>query len=177
MASQMQKSMKSCVHCLQHEGKWSKVPLHSIVSTAPMDLLHVGFTSIEMTVEPNRPPKVANVLVFQDHFTKHLMAYVTLNQTAKTVAKFLYQGYISISGGPARLLSDCGVNFMSNIISEMCKLLGVKTLQTMPYHPQMNGLVERSHQTIMQMIVKLGEDDKADWSGHLAEIVHVHYAT
>ena len=41
----------------------------------------------------------------------------------------------------------------------------------MPYHPQMNGLVE-SHQTIMQMIGKLGEDKKADWLGHLAEIVH-----
>ena len=28
--------------------------------------------------------------------------------------------------------------------------------------PQTNGLVERSHQTIMQMIGKLGEDKKAN---------------
>ena len=28
----------------------------------------------------------------------------------------------------------------------------------MPYHPQMNGLVERLHQTIMHMIGKLGEE-------------------
>ena len=47
----------------------------------------------------------------------------------------------------------------------------------MPYHPQMNGLVERSHQTIMQMIGKLGEDKKANWPGHLAEIVHAYNAT
>ena len=147
-------------------------PLHPIVSTAPVDLLHVDFTSIEMTMQPNSPPKVANVLVFQDHFTKHVIAYMNPDQTAKTVARFLYQGYISIFGAPARLLSDCSMNFMSNIISEMCKLLGVKKLQTMPYHPQMNGLVERSHQTIMQMIRKLGEDEKANWPGHLAEIVH-----
>ena len=80
---------------------------------------------------------------------KHIMAYVTLNQTAKMVAKFLYQGYISIFGVLARLLSDCGANFMSNIISEMGKLLGMKKLRTTSYHPQMNGLVERSHQTIM----------------------------
>ena len=45
-----------------------------MVATAPMDLLHVDFTSIEMTLELNRPPKAANVLVFQDHFTKHIMA-------------------------------------------------------------------------------------------------------
>ena len=42
-----------------------------------MDLLHIDFTSFEMTMEPNRVPKVVNVLVFQDHFTKHIMAYVT----------------------------------------------------------------------------------------------------
>ena len=47
----------------------------------------------------------------------------------------------------------------------------------MPYHPQTNGLVEGSHQTIMQMICKLGEDKKANWPGHLAEIVHAYNAT
>ena len=77
MANQMQQSIKSCMHCLQHEGNLSKAPLCPIVATAPMDLLHVDFTSIEMTLELNRLPKVANVLVFQDHFIKHIMAYVT----------------------------------------------------------------------------------------------------
>ena len=47
----------------------------------------------------------------------------------------------------------------------------------MPYHPQTNWLVERSHQTIMCMIGKLGEDKKADWPSHLAEIVHAYNAT
>ena len=47
----------------------------------------------------------------------------------------------------------------------------------MPYHPQTNGLVERSHQMIMYMIGKLGEDKKADWPSHLAEIVHTYNVT
>ena len=47
----------------------------------------------------------------------------------------------------------------------------------MPYHPQTNGLVEMSYQTIMQMGGKLGEDKKADWPGHLAEIVHAYNVT
>ena len=177
MTNQMQQSIKLCAHCLQHEGNLSKAPLHPIVATAPMDLLHVDFTSIETTLELNRLPKVTNVLVFQDHFTKHVMAYVTPTQVPKTVAKFLYQGYISIFGALARLLSDWGANIMSSITDEMCKLLCMKKLQTMPYHPQMNGLMERSHQTILQMIGKLWEDKKADWPGHLAEIVHGYNAT
>ena len=91
---------------------------------------------------------------------KQVMAYVTPNQTAKTVTKFMYQGYISILGALARLLSDWGANFMISITDKMCKLHGVRKLWMMPYHPQTNGLVERSHQTIMQMIRKLGEDKK-----------------
>ena len=142
-----------------------------------MDLLHVDFTSIEMTMELNRLSKVTNVLMFQDHFMKHIIAYVNPDQTAKTIVRVLYQGYILIFGALARLLGDHSVHFMTNIISKMCKLLSMKKLQTMPYHPQTNGLVEMSHQTIMPMIVKLGEDEKADWLGHLAEIVHAYNAT
>ena len=108
---------------------------------------------------------------------KHIMAYVTPDQTAKMVTKFQYQGYISIFGVLIRLPSDQGANFMSSIIDELCALLGVKKLQITLYHPQMNGLVERSHQTIMQIIRKLGEDKKADWPGHLAEIVQAYNAT
>ena len=128
MTNQMQQSIKSCAHCLQHEGDLSKVPLHPIVGTASVDLLHVDFISIETTLELNRPPKESNGLMFQDHFTKDIMAYVTPDQTAKTVTTFLYQGCILIFGAPARLLGDQGVHFISSIIDEMCKLLSMKKL-------------------------------------------------
>ena len=109
---------------------------------------------------------------------------MTPNQTVKTVAKFLYGGFISIFGGfisifgaLARLLSDSSTSFTSSIIRELCEILSIQRLQTMPYHPQSNWLVERLHQTIMHMIGKLGEDKKADWSSHLAEIAHAYNAT
>ena len=86
------------------------------MATTPLDLLHVDFTSIETTLELNQSPRVANVLVFQDHFTIHILAYVTPDQTVKTVTKFLYGGYISTFGAPARLLSDRGTSFTSSII-------------------------------------------------------------
>ena len=76
-------------------------------------------------------------------FTKYVLAYVTPNQTVKTIAKFLYGGFISIFGAPARLLSDRGTSFTSSIIQELCEILGIQQLQTTPYHPQANRLVER----------------------------------
>ena len=86
----MRQSIKACTHCLQYKGGFPKAPLCSIVATAPLDLLHVDFTSIVTMLEPNQSPRVANILVFQDHFMKHVLAYVTPDQTAKTITKFLY---------------------------------------------------------------------------------------
>ena len=128
-------------------------------------------------MELNQLPRVANILVVQDHFTKHVLVYVNPNQTAKTIAKFLYGDYIYIFGALARLLSDRGTSFTSSIIEELCKILGVQWLWTMPYHPQTNGLVERLHQMIMHMIGKLEEDKKANWPSHLAEIAHTYNST
>ena len=161
MTSQMWQSIRTCTCCLQHEGGLPKAPLLPIMATAPLDLLHVDFTSLETTLEANQSPRVINILVFQDHFTKHVLPYVTPYQTAKTITKFLYQGYISIFGALARLPSDRGANFMSSVIGEMHKILGMKKLWTMPYHAQTNRFVEISHQMIMRMIRKLGEDNKS----------------
>ena len=126
MAKQMRQVIKACRHCLQFEGSTPTASLCPIVATAPLDLLHVDFTSIETTLELNQSPRVANVLIFPDHFTKHVLAYVTPDQTVKTITKFLYGGYISIFGALARLLSDRGTNFTSSINKELCKILVIK---------------------------------------------------
>ena len=100
----MRQVIRACKCCLQFEGSTPKAPLCPIVATTPLDLLHVDFTSIETTLELNQLCRVANVFVFQDHFTKLILAYVTPDQTAKTIAKFLYGGYILYLWGPSQAL-------------------------------------------------------------------------
>ena len=53
MTSQIWQAIRNCTHCLQHGGGLPKAPLHPSVATAPLDLLHVDFTSIETTMEPS----------------------------------------------------------------------------------------------------------------------------
>ena len=53
---------------------------------------------------------------------KHVLAYVTPDQTANIITKFLYRGYISIFGALVRLLSDRGASFTGSVIEEMCKI-------------------------------------------------------
>ena len=85
MAKQMRQTLRACTHCLQYEGGFPKAHLCPIVATAPLDLLHIDFTSIETMLEPNQSPRVANVLVFQDHFMKHEHTH---NATQSTVTGY-----------------------------------------------------------------------------------------
>ena len=64
MVNQMRQSIKACTHCLHYDGGFPKAPLCPIVATAPLDLLHVDFTSIKTMLEPNQLPRVTNILVF-----------------------------------------------------------------------------------------------------------------
>ena len=74
------------------------------------------------------------------------MAYVNPNQTVKTTAKFLWQGYISIFRVLVKFLSDWGDNFESNIMKELCELIGIWKVRTSPYHVQTIGHVGWAHQ-------------------------------
>ena len=65
-------------------------------------------------------------------------------------------------GIPKEILTDQGTNFMSNLMSELFKLLGVKHLRTSPYHPQTDGMLERFHGTLKAMLSKC-KDVKKEW--------------
>ena len=174
MATHIQKAVSSCEQCIKYEGTCAKAPMQPTVATSALELLHIDFTSIDMTLELDQPPNMVNVLVFCNHFMKHIMVYVTTNQTAKTIAKFLWQGYILIFGAPAKLLSNWGANFESSIIKDLWELMGIWKVRTSPYHAQTNRQVEWAHQTLMHMIGKLSKDQKADWLKHLPELVHAY---
>ena len=121
----------------------------------PLELTRVDFMSVESTMELNKPPSVKNMLVITDHFTCYAMAVVTKDQTAKTVAKVLYERFIVVFGMPAKLLTDRGVNFTSALVQQLCATFGIHKCQTTAYHMQCNLQVERFHQMLFRMIGKL----------------------
>ena len=116
MPLEVRNAVKNCQKCIKHEFNSTKELLHPIIATAPLDLVHIDFTSIEVSGDDNlhTTPTVVPVLVITDHFTRHSMAFITKYQKASTIAKKLYKNYICIFGASTRLHSDQGANFTSS---------------------------------------------------------------
>ena len=120
-----------------------KAPLCPIRAYAPLGLMHVDYTSIESTMELNKPPVVKNVLMMMDHFMRYALAVVIKDQTAKTVTKVFYEHFIAVFGAPAKLLSNRGVNFTSALLEELCAAFGIQKYKnhSLPHSVQWTGLM------------------------------------
>ena len=170
-------SVHNCPKCCIFEAKARIPPIEPILCTEPLDLVHIDYVSMEVTVGIKEKPVVKNVLVVEDHFTHYTQAYVTNNHTARTMAHILFNEFFSVFVFPRRLMSDQAAEFTGQVISELCDLLGVTKIRTSPYHPQTNGTVERVHQTLRRMIAKIDPDKRAKWPSHLGPILIAYNVT
>ena len=146
---------------LSIQGRGAQGSLCPIWVYAPLELVHLDYTSIESMMELDKPPMVKNILMMMDHFTRYALTVVTKDQTAKTVPKVFYECFIAVFRAPAKLLSDRSVNFTSALVEELCAAFGIQKCKTTAYHTQCNGQVECFHQMLFRMIGKLVHDKKA----------------
>ena len=66
------------------------------------------------------------------------------------------------NGIPRCILTDNGSNFNSSILVQLCEALSIDKLNTTPYRPQSNGILDRFHGTLVPMLKK-AEDKNMDW--------------
>jgi hypothetical protein len=106
-----------------------------------------------------------------DYLSKWPEVFAVADQTAYTVATLLVEHVISRHGVPAELLSDRGQNFLSALMAEVCKIMGIHQVNTTAYHPQTDGLVERFNRTLTSMLAKTVEKNGRDWDRRLPYVL------
>ena len=113
-------------------------------------------------------PKVGitNVLVITDHFTRFAVTIPTKDQTA------FYNEFVVHYGLPAKIHTDQGANFQSELFSHLCLLTGMEKSRTSPYHPMGNGLTERFNRTLISMLRTISPNQKLEWKKHIVPLVH-----
>ena len=118
------------------------------------------------------------VLVMTDHFTRWRDAIPLPNGTAQVVAEALETRVFCYFGIPERIHSDQGAQFESKLFGELCALWGTEKSRTTPYHPQGNGMVERSNRDLGNALraLLLGGCEE-DWDLLLPHIMRSFRAT
>ena len=102
------------------------------------------------------------ILVLCDYATRYPEAIPLRTIDAEHIAEQLI-GVFARVGVPQEILTDQGSNFTSQLLAELYRLLHVQSIRTSPYHPQMDGLVERFNQTLKSMLRKSVDKEGKNW--------------
>ena len=145
-----------CQSCDQSQrsapkGQTSKVPLSSV------PLIDEPFSRVAVDligpIIPSSERGYKYILVLVDYCTRYPEAVPLKTITTEAVAEAMVDIFSRV-GIPKEILSDKGLQFTSDLMAEICRLLSVKQLTTSPYHPQCNGLVERFNATLKSILKK-----------------------
>ena len=173
MKADVRRHCRSCLVCASRKGgkRTFKPPLQPIPVGGPFHRVAVDILKLPLTSNGNR-----YVAVFMDYLTKWPEAFPIPDQRAETIAPLFLEHIVCRHGIPEELLSDRGANFLSNLIQEICQVLGVKKLNTSGYHPQTDGLVEKFNATLISMIAK-STSDGAEWDTRLPYVLFAYRAS
>ena len=141
----------------------------------PLKPIIVGYPLQLVAVDIMGPlPETSNgnkyILVAEDYFTRWLEAWPIPNQETKTVAEKLLNEMFFRFSIPDQILSDQDRQFESALITELCNVLQIQKSRTTPYHPQADGLVERSNRTLLSMLSIVVDEHPQTWESHLRAV-------
>ena len=127
---------------------------------------------------PETPAGNRWILVIMDHFTRWQDAIAIPAATTPVVAATLDQRVFCYLGLPEHLHSDQGAQFKSQLMEELCTLWRIDKTHTTPYHPQSNGIVERSNRhlgdSLRTLLLRRGQEE---WDRLLPQIMRAFQGT
>ena len=119
-------------------------------------------------------------VVIVDLFTRYVELVPVANQCADTICSAFLHGWVFKHGVPYSLLTDQAHNVDGNTVRELCERYQIEKKHSSPHHPEGDGLVERTVQTVKQKLRCLLADRKLSqekWPDLLLEVSFLMNAT
>lgn len=162
---------KRCPECAVVTGAGHS-PLKPIPVQRPFQKLGLDIMDLPCTEQGNR-----HVVVFQDMLTKWPLVFPVPDQKSERMAKVLCEEVVPLFSVPEALLTDGGANLLAQLMLDVCTLLRIGKLNTTPYHPECDGMVERFNHTLKSMSPKRAAQFGAQWDRSLAGVLWAYQNT
>ncbi|XP_055603964.1 uncharacterized protein K02A2.6-like [Uranotaenia lowii] len=126
----------------------------------------------ELAIDFFTAKECATFLVVIDYYSRYLTV-TEMKSTNATQTIEALEGMFRIHTYPETIRADNGPPFASEDFATYCTSKNIRLIRTIPYWPQMNGLVERQNQGILRTL-RIAKTLKQDWRKAVQEYVYVY---
>ena len=102
-------------------------------------------------------------LATTDYCTKWVEARALKDNSAKSVARFLYEAIMTRYRCPVELVTDQGGHFINAVLRELVTRHMIIHKKSMVYYPRANGQAESSNKILLAILKKLVNENRTDW--------------
>ena len=106
-----------------------------------------------------------------DLFSRYPWLIPIIDQDSKSVAIALIDKvFCDLGVFPSVIRSDRGSEFTGHIIEYLDKAFGIKHVYGSAYHPQSQGIIERSHRSLSDVLAPLCKDHPEQWEAMMPRV-------
>ena len=147
MSKQIAEMVSRCTVCLEHRKENTKEPMIPFrVPTIPWEVVATDLFSLDY-------------LLIVDYLSRYFEVVKLPDTKSSTVITYT-KSIFSRHGIPAEVVSDNGPQYSSREFQAFAESWEFKHTTVSPLNPQANGLVERTVQTIKDLLVKSKKDQR-----------------
>lgn len=160
---------RACHDCQIHQRR-PRIPVQPLHPIPPAGLPFRRWGIDFIQDIPNSRSGNTQIITLIDYATRFVVAKAVPDRTGSTVAKFLYSVMLRF-GAPEEIVSDRASAFTSDVLQSYLNLQEVNHFPSTPYHPNTNGCVERMHDVLWPMLLKMSSGVPERWDEYLAPAV------
>jgi len=159
MLAAVKEYVGTCRSCQKRKGMAYRAPLAAAPQASyPLERVSADLMELEVTSQGNR-----YVLAFIDQLTRYVQLIPLPSKDAETVADAFINQFVTVFGPPRLLQTDNGREFKNNLFKRVCELASVQTIFTTAFHPQANGMIERTNRVVKNALATLLEASPLEW--------------
>ena len=158
LAAKIAKHINQCMKCMQTKRTDNRLLTPPMIDTSKLALGPED--ALQMDIVPFDEPSngFTAIVTAMDIFSRYLFTYCVNRIDAKTIARVLVDIKTRHAYLPTTIITDKGTQFMSEVVADTTRVLGIQLRHATTKHAQTIGILERCHASLKEALkISTGE--------------------
>ena len=176
MSARIANHISRCTECMQTKRRDKRSITPPMIDTSKMALGPED--ALQMDIVPFDEPSgdYTAIITAMDVFSRYLFTYNVIRTDAPTVARVLVDIMTRHAYLPTTVITDKGTQFMSEVMADATRTLGIQLRHATTKHAQTFGLLERCHVSLKETLKISTGERRTMWHQYVA-IATLNYNT